>query len=160
VKPLTIDPTDIPLPERPADTLADRLARLRRDGPPAPPTELASLGPLVLNPGYRRPAISNRVEPISPNTELLASIADAIHVSARSHSTDLLIAARDEIARLNSEVVRLQAQCSVQKRRVPLSAEERRVLGQCLRLGTRLDAVELHRIKVGKLVEKLEEVRS
>ena len=94
-----------------------------------------------------------------PNAALLQSITDLVRVSAPSHTGDLLIAARDEIARLNSEVVRLQAQCAVQKRRVPLSAEERRVLGQCLRLGTKLDAIGLPRVKVGKLVEKLEEGR-
>ena len=95
-----------------------------------------------------------------PNAELLASMADVIRVSAPSHTVDLLIAARDEIARLSSENAKLQAQAAVQKRRVALSAEERRCLVAGLRLSTKLDAIELPRIKVGKLVEKLEEVRS
>jgi hypothetical protein len=94
-----------------------------------------------------------------PNAELLASIADVIRASAPSHVCDLLIAARDEIARLNSDVARLQAQVAVQKRRVALSAEERRCLVAGLRLGTKLEAIEMPPVKVGRLVEKLEEGR-
>jgi hypothetical protein len=90
------------------------------------------------------------------NAELLQSIADLVRVSAPSHVTNLLREAGAEIARLNSEVAKLQAQVAVQKRRVALSAEERRCLVVGLRLGTKLDAVELPRTKVGKLVEKLE----
>ena len=93
------------------------------------------------------------------NTELLASIGDVIRVSAPGHTVDLLIACRDEIARLSSENAKLLAQVAVQKRRVALSAEERRCLVAGLRLGSKLDAIELPRVKVGKLVEKLEEGR-
>lgn len=90
------------------------------------------------------------------NTELLASIADLARVSPPSHAADLLTAARDEIARLNSENARLQATVAIQARRAPLSAEERRALVTALRVGAKDGIVDLPPLKVGKVAVKLE----
>src|SRR5689334_1372882 len=86
---------------------------------------------------------TSRKNTMPPNAELLQAIADIVAASAPSHTTDLLREAGAEIARLNSELARLQAQVAVQKRRVALSAEERRCLVAGLRLGTKLDAIEM-----------------
>jgi hypothetical protein len=91
------------------------------------------------------------------NTELLAAISDLVAASSASHTTDLLREAGAEIARLNSEVTRLQAQRSVAARRPALTACEREALLLSLRIGS--EAGALHDLlsvkKVGALRAKL-----